>query len=280
MSKSMRLRVSEVRACFNLIGECRELWDNPPAWRLHLLRGMTELTGLAVGHYAEVDATSFGGPVRFFAAVDYGWRDEAARDYYIRYTADITGAYTAPMPGIDILARRVAETGRAIAYRSELCSDSQWYGCAAVNEYRRPAFNNDYILSFVQGKNNLCTHIGVHQDTSQRAPTLHAKRLVSLVHEQIAPMVETVLATEREHSREGLSSRLQQVLDQLLQGDGEKQIARNLNLSRPTVHEYIGKIYRHFAVNSHAELLAYFLARRPKVKCDDAPSDALRRRSG
>ncbi len=272
--------MSEVKACFNLIGECRELWDNPPAWRLHLLRGLTAMTGLAVGHYAEVDATSFGGPVRFFAAVDYGWRDEAARDYYIRYTADITSACTAPMPGIDILAQRLAESGRAIAYRSELCSDSQWYGCAAVNEYRRPAFNNDYVLSFVRGKNNLCTHIGVHQDTSQRAPTLHAKRLVSLVHEQIAPMVGTVLATEREHSREGLSSRLQQVLDQLLQGDSEKQIARDLNLSRPTVHEYIGKIYRHFAVNSHAELLAYFLARRPKLKCEDAPSDAPRRRGG
>lgn len=262
----MRLRLSEVKACFNLIGECRELWDNPPAWRLHLLRGMTELTGLAVGHYAEVDATSFDGPVRFFAAVDYGWRDEAARDYYVRYTADITGAYTTPMPGIEILAHRLAGTGRAIAYRSELCSDSQWYRSAAVNEYRRPAFNNDYVLSFVRGKNNLCTHIGVHQDTSQRAPTLHAKRLVSLVHQQIAPMVGFSLATDDQCSREGLSPRLQQVLDQLLHGDSEKQIARDLKLKPPTVHEYIGKIYRHFAVNSHGELLAYFLTRRPKLK--------------
>ena len=93
-------------------------------------------------------------------------------------------------------------------------------------------------------------------------------------------MIGTALTTERQHSREGLSIRLQQVLDQLLKGEGEKQIARDLNLSRPTVHEYIGKIYRHFSVNSHAELLAYFLARRPKVKCEDAPSDAPRRRGG
>lgn len=280
MSKSMRLRLSEVKACFNLIGECRELWDNPPAWRLHLLRGMTELTCLAVGHYAELDATTFNGPVRFFAAVDYGWRDEAARDYYLRYTADLTGAYTVPMPGIDTLARWLGDTGHAIAYRRELCSDAQWYRSAVVNEYRRPAFNNDYVLSFVRGEDNLCTHIGVHQDLSECAPARHAKRLVSLVHQEIAPLIGTALTTERQHSREGLSIRLQQVLDQLLKGEGEKQIARDLNLSRPTVHEYIGKIYRHFSVNSHAELLAYFLARRPKVKCEDAPSDAPRRRGG
>lgn len=266
MSKSMRLRLGEVKACFNLIEECRELWDDPPAWRLHLLRGMTQLTGLAVGHYAELDATSFGGPVRFFAAVDYGWRDEGARDYYLRYTADITGACTAPFPGLDLLAGQLAESGKAIAYRRELCSDEQWYRSAVVNQYRRPAYNNDYVLSFVQGKDNLCTHLGVHQDLSEHAPTLHAKRLVSLVHQQIAPMVGSVLATERHLSREGLSARLQQVLDHLLQGNGEKQIARDLKLKPPTVHEYIGKIYRHFSVNSHAELLAYFLARRPKLK--------------
>ena len=166
MSKSMRLRISEVKAAFNLIGECRELWNTPPAWRVHLLRGLTELTGLAVGHYAEVDASSFAGPIQFLAAVDFGWRDEAARNYYLRYTADLTGACTAPMPGIDILARRLGEAGRAIAYRPELCSDSQWYRSAAVNEYRRPAFNDGYVLSFVRGQNNLCTHLGVHQDTS------------------------------------------------------------------------------------------------------------------
>jgi DNA-binding CsgD family transcriptional regulator len=280
MSKSMRLRISEVKAAFNLIGECRELWNTPPAWRVHLLRGLTELTGLAVGHYAEVDASSFAGPIQFLAAVDFGWRDEAARNYYLRYTADLTGACTAPMPGIDILARRLGEAGRAIAYRPELCSDSQWYRSAAVNEYRRPAFNDGYVLSFVRGQNNLCTHLGVHQDTSQRAPTLHAKRLVSLVHQQIAPMVGSVLAMDNQHNRQGLSSRLQQVLDQLLKGDSEKKIARDLKLRPPTVHEYIGKIYRHFAINSHAELLAYFLAQRPKMKCNDAPSDAPRRRGG
>ena len=262
----MRLRLSEVKACFNLVGECRELWDNPSGWRLHLLRGLTELTGLAVGHYAEVDATSFGGPIRFLAAVDYGWRDQAARDYYLRYTADITGACTAPMPGIDSLARQLAERGRSIAYRRELCTDSQWYRSAAVNEYRRPAFNDGYVLSLIQGPGNLCTHLGVHQDLSERAPALHAKRLVSLVHQQIAPMVGSVLATGDQLSRQGLSSRLRQVLDELLKGESEKQIARDLKLKRPTVHEYIGKIYRHFAVNSHAELLAYFLARHPKQK--------------
>jgi DNA-binding CsgD family transcriptional regulator len=49
----------------------------------------------------------------------------------------------------------------------------------------------------------------------------------------------------------------------LLAGDSEKQIAWRLGISGPTVHEYIGTLYRHFDVSGRAELMAYFLRRRP-----------------
>jgi DNA-binding CsgD family transcriptional regulator len=60
----------------------------------------------------------------------------------------------------------------------------------------------------------------------------------------------------REEFAVHLSPRQSQTLDLLLAGDGEKQIAAKLKLSRHTVHDYVKGVYRCFGVNSRAELLA------------------------
>jgi DNA-binding NarL/FixJ family response regulator len=57
-----------------------------------------------------------------------------------------------------------------------------------------------------------------------------------------------------------LSPRLQQTLARLLAGDSEKQVARHLALSKNTVHVYVKALYRHYNVNSRAELLAKFVS--------------------
>jgi DNA-binding NarL/FixJ family response regulator len=74
------------------------------------------------------------------------------------------------------------------------------------------------------------------------------------------------LATEEHFSRDGLSGRLRQVLDLLLQGLSEKEVADRLSLSHPTVHSHVGIIYNHFNVCSRAELMAYFIKRQPKLR--------------
>lgn len=58
-----------------------------------------------------------------------------------------------------------------------------------------------------------------------------------------------------------LSRRLAQTLELLLSGDGEKQIAAKLGLSRHTVHVYVKSLYKHFEVCSRAELLARWVVR-------------------
>ena len=62
-------------------------------------------------------------------------------------------------------------------------------------------------------------------------------------------------------SRAGLSPRLVQTLDRLLQGDSEKQVAVRMGISRHTVHAHVKKLYRHFGVNARPELLALFVSR-------------------
>jgi DNA-binding CsgD family transcriptional regulator len=58
-----------------------------------------------------------------------------------------------------------------------------------------------------------------------------------------------------------LAPRVRQVLRCLLEGDGDKQIARRLGISPYTVNQYTKVIYRHFRVASRAELLALWIRR-------------------
>jgi DNA-binding NarL/FixJ family response regulator len=56
-----------------------------------------------------------------------------------------------------------------------------------------------------------------------------------------------------------LPPRVRQTLSLLLNGDSEKEIARELRLSQHTVHVYVKQIYKHYGVCSRAELLARWL---------------------
>jgi DNA-binding NarL/FixJ family response regulator len=87
--------------------------------------------------------------------------------------------------------------------------------------------------------------------------------LLKLLHDEIAPLIGVRLATEDHLCRDGLGRRLRQTLSLLLEGLGEKQVARELELSARTVHSYVTLLYKHFAVSSRAELLAYFIRRQP-----------------
>ena len=58
-----------------------------------------------------------------------------------------------------------------------------------------------------------------------------------------------------------LSPRLQQVLDLLLDGLSEKQIAKEIQLSQHTVHVYVKGVYRRLGVNSRTQLATRCLQR-------------------
>jgi DNA-binding CsgD family transcriptional regulator len=58
----------------------------------------------------------------------------------------------------------------------------------------------------------------------------------------------------------GLSPRQRQTLRHLLAGDGEKQVAAKLGVSKHTVHVYAKALHKHFGVSSRSELLAKCLS--------------------
>jgi DNA-binding CsgD family transcriptional regulator len=68
------------------------------------------------------------------------------------------------------------------------------------------------------------------------------------------------------------------VLRCLLEGDGDKQIAARLGLTRHTMNQYVKTIFRHFGVQSRAELLARWVRRCYETQFPWAPPETERER--
>ena len=84
----------------------------------------------------------------------------------------------------------------------------------------------------------------------------------------------------RRRSHFGLSRRMSQVLDALERGLSEKECARELMISRHTVHCHIKALYRKLNLSSRGELLTYCLHHCAAVGLDcDAASVGNARRS-
>lgn len=60
-----------------------------------------------------------------------------------------------------------------------------------------------------------------------------------------------------------LPPRLRRLLERMLLGRSEKALARELELSAHTVHEYVKQLYRRLGVGSRAELMARFMVGPP-----------------
>ena len=73
------------------------------------------------------------------------------------------------------------------------------------------------------------------------------------MHSELRPIYQRVL--QPDGGPRPLPGRLRQVLDRILAGDGDKQIAHRLNLSPHTVREYINELHRRFEVSSRSELI-------------------------
>ena len=56
-----------------------------------------------------------------------------------------------------------------------------------------------------------------------------------------------------------LSPRQRNTLNRLLEGDSEKEVAKEMGLSPHTVHVYVKQLYKRFNANSRGELMARFV---------------------
>jgi DNA-binding CsgD family transcriptional regulator len=261
MSKSARLRLPDLRAISQLTHECRDLGDDPVAWREHCFAGVAKLVGadlVAGGELAGVRA----GRQRELGSVAWGWENgfnPAGWQRALELLATDPN-YSSQMVEY---AKRLVEVGEVVFRGSDLAEEREFLRGAEYQEVYRTIGTHHamWCTRFIPRAPDE-TDGGVFMRAEGRPD--YSARDKAIVHETyalIAPMVGGALARFAEPSPSALPPRVRQVLLCLLEGDGDKQIAVRLKLSAHTVNEYVKRVYAHFGVVSRTELLARWVRR-------------------
>lgn len=150
--------------------------------------------------------------------------------------------------------------------RRDVFDDRDWYRSPYLNDFRRGWRIDDCIYS---SHRIGAAHYGMSLNRAFGAApfTGEDRQLVRVFHQESAWLVRSrrrapappPALVER---RAALAPRPRDVLDRLLRGAADKEIAADLGLSPHTVRQYVKTIYRAFDVSSRAELVARWSGRK------------------
>jgi len=225
-TKSDLLRVRDVRDAYRLIGECRDLGNDPVLWQQRMFDGLRELIGAPATSGGEGRWRRPQGAILPTAAFGSGF-DARGRAIYTAYMRELTPARDPVFSALRFLTGRLVTRARRQLTSVFLVSD-----------------------------NGLSSVIAVHRAPGERGFSRRELRLLSFFHGEFGPLVGRSLVSATESSLSKLTPRVRQTLACLIDGDSEKQAAARLGLSPATIHQYVTALYRHFGVRSRAQLLA------------------------
>ena len=262
---------SDISAIIRLVREVCDRWDDPTAWRTHLLQGICKLLDGVAG----MMLTEHGGkPGRFgtlpvlcvvgVPAEQQALVQPAVSTMEQRQYQDVSASF---LPGLSNIYEDIVRQGWATAARSQTVDDQTYHAAPHYLNFRKQFDWDDFVVS-IRIVDFPRRPEGISIDRRHGAPRFGPREvtLLKLLHDEIAPLVGVRLATEEHLCRDGLSTRLRQTLSLLLDGLSEKQAARELGIATKTIHDYVTMLYRHFNVTSRAELLAYFIRRTPQPR--------------
>lgn len=262
MTRSARLRLQDLRDIHQLVAECRELGDSASAWRAHLLGGAMRLVGAGVGQEYETvwEPRDTTNPRDLLGAIDRwdgGFNLVAFEELFQHLASD--GPSFSPLHRCYAELLRQGVTG--CWTQSDIVPDRDWYASPYYDIHRSVGVGPLlYTVSPCRQEGVKSSfHLGRGAEEPNFSP--RALAIVRELHSDVTPLIEGPLAAFREPSPEDLTPRTRQVLRCLLEGDGDKQVAARLGLSRHTVNTYIRHIFAHFNVTSRPELMARWIRR-------------------
>lgn len=193
------------------------------------------------------------------SGVDLGWQGERERERFREFqargepaTSEAFGAFVRQLHGRSLATRS----------RQQVISDRKWYRSEHFNEYSRVSRVDACVVSLCmlpQLADQAVSIMTFYRPLGVPQFQRRERRLIRMLHLELRPLIGRQLASADEPSASQLPPRLCNVLQCLLEGDGEKQIAARLGLTRQSVHQYVKALYRHFRVHSRPELLARWI---------------------
>jgi DNA-binding CsgD family transcriptional regulator len=262
MADSSIIHLADVREITRLLGECRELGDDPIVWRQHFMARLGQLVGAEVLLVGEVGGV-LTGELAMIGGTAWGFEHGFNLAGYLALGEVFAeGPMKSELFSAQINTLRGNGGQGSIHARQQVLSDRAW---DRAYDYRRisTSMGTDDCLHSMQPlrQADRFDAISLCRAPGRRPFGERELSLVELVHREVADMIGTALAEFNEPTPSDLSPRVQQVLRCVLQGDGDKQIAARLNLSPYTVNQYTKTIFAHFHVNSRPELLARWIRR-------------------
>jgi DNA-binding CsgD family transcriptional regulator len=265
----MEVSLEEVSAVIRLVREVCDLWDDPTAWRMHLLDGACRLIDGHVGLLLEDDNSAAFGYFGNLCVTSMVGLPEAMRGLVQPAVAQLShrkydDVSDNVLAGVSGMWEQMQRQGWVTAAGNQLADEGSYHASPFYREFRQRIDADDFVVS-IRVVDLPARPEAILIDRPHGAAAFGPREvaLVKLLHDEIAPLVGVRLTTEEHLSRDGLSKRLRETLSLLLEGYSEKQAASELGLATRTVHDYVAMLYQHFQVSSRAELLAYFVRRRP-----------------
>jgi DNA-binding CsgD family transcriptional regulator len=183
--------------------------------------------------------------------VDGGWIDGQERGRFIRSLNDPDLRAT-QVSLLDVVRARhlTVDRGHFPQRVEQRSMDAAW----------RAAGIGQYLVSFYPLGDTANSVVGFYRRQETPLFTDRDRTIVHVVVSQVGWLHCHGLDVPAKVTVLQLSRREREVMSFLLIGDSQKQVARKLELSEHTVGDYVKQIYKHFEVNSRAELLAHFIA--------------------
>lgn len=258
MGKSIILRLPDVRRVFRLLGDCRDLGHDRAAWTRRAIAGLRDELGayMVAGTFIEDTVEESVRPGR--TLFDVGWESDRDREAWLGLVGSprvmdygtVRAVYSNPLATVIVRSR------------DQLVADREWRLGDELNEDRRPLRQDETLIGIHRfGDHGVHQVFSVNRAVGGKRFDGRERAILRLFVAEANALVGATLAVDEAGPFAGLGPRLRQVLDALVEGDSEKQVASRLGLSRHTVHDYVKDLYRRLGVGSRGEMLAYYLRR-------------------
>jgi DNA-binding CsgD family transcriptional regulator len=136
-------------------------------------------------------------------------------------------------------------------------------GQTVVMQVAGTATYADQITALSRIRGGACDIQVLHVTRTPQRPPFDRRDVATMLFlaQLFGRAVGDSLAGFRERRPSELPPRVQEVLGGLLRGEGDKQIAQRLRISRHTVNQYVKLLYAYFDVKSRAELMSRWIKR-------------------
>ena len=263
MAKSKTIKNSDLAAMFRIVGECRELGDDPLIWRQHFYGSLAGL----------IDADLAAGG-ELFDCIKAPIRTPGAALWGFEHGFDLSGLmlvweWNQTDPYISLIWKEFhkrlesAPHSRVTTSHQQLLSPQNWDRSPDYQMVMRTLGADAVIHSFHQLPEGGDAFEGICWFRAKGRPDFDEREveLVNLLHQEITRLIGGALARFDEPMPTELPPRVRQVLACVLEGDSDKEVATRLKLSPHTVNHYNKQIFRHFGVTSRPKLLSRWIRR-------------------